>query len=135
MRERVKRTFLDFEKAVQNLKSAVESAVDDLDIDGAIKRFELCYELSWKIIRLYLEDLGIICNNPRDCFKQAKINNLIEDESLWMEMIETRNQLVHEYSFEFSREIFDKIKMDRTKTTFFILLSFDIIVLLCYFFD
>jgi nucleotidyltransferase substrate binding protein (TIGR01987 family) len=112
MRERVKRTFLDFEKAFNNLKSAVEKAVDDLDIDGTIKRFELCYELSWKIIKLYLEDLGIICKSPRDCFKQAKINNLIEDEVRWIEMIETRNQLVHEYSSDFSREIFEKIKSD-----------------------
>jgi len=112
MRERVKRTFLDFEKAFNNLKSAVEKAVDDLDIDGTIKRFELCYELSWKIIKLYLEDLGIICKSPRDCFKQAKINNLIEDEVTWIEMIETRNQLVHEYSSDFSREIFEKIKSD-----------------------
>jgi len=112
MRERVKRTFLDFEKAFNNLKSAVEKAVDDLDIDGTIKRFELCYELSWKTIKLYLEDLGIICKSPRDCFKQAKINNLIEDEVTWIEMIETRNQLVHEYSSDFSREIFEKIKSD-----------------------
>ena len=115
MRERVKRTFLDFEKAFNNLKSAVKKAVDDLDIDGTIKRFELCYELSWKIIKLYLEDLGIICKNPRDCFKQAKINNLIKDEVVWMEMIDTRNQLVHEYSSDFSREIFEKIKNDYVK--------------------
>jgi nucleotidyltransferase substrate binding protein (TIGR01987 family) len=112
MRERVKKAFLDFEKSLNNLKAATEKAVDDLDIDGTIKRFELCYELSWKIIKLYLEDLGIICKNPRDCFKQAKINNLIEDEVIWMEMIDTRNQLVHEYSSDFSREIFEKIKND-----------------------
>jgi len=110
MRERVNRTFLDFERSFNNLKNAVEIAVDDLDIDGTIKRFELCYELSWKIIKVYLEDLGIICRNPRDCFKQAKINGLIEDEYMWMEMIDTRNQLVHEYSLEFSRKVIDKIK-------------------------
>jgi len=115
MRERVKKAFLDFEKSFNNLKSAVKKAVDDLDIDGTIKRFELCYELSWKIIKLYLEDLGIICKNPRDCFKQAKINNLIKDEVIWMEMIDTRNQLVHEYSSDFSREIFEKIKNDYVK--------------------
>ncbi|WP_353686783.1 HI0074 family nucleotidyltransferase substrate-binding subunit [Thermodesulfovibrio sp. 3462-1] len=115
MRERVKRTFFDFEKAIQNLKIAVEKAVDDLDIDGVIKRFELCYELSWKAIRIYLEDLGIICKNPRECFKQAKINGLIEDEITWMEMIETRNRLVHEYSAEFSREIFEEIKTKYVK--------------------
>jgi len=50
--------------------------------------------------------------NLRDYFKQVKINNLIEDETIWIEMIETRNQLVHEYSSEFSREIFEKIEND-----------------------
>jgi len=53
MRKRVKKTFLDFEKAFNNLKLAVEKAVDDLDIDGTIKRFELCYELSYKSERLF----------------------------------------------------------------------------------
>ncbi|MGC9101200.1 MAG: HI0074 family nucleotidyltransferase substrate-binding subunit [Caldisericum sp.] len=115
MRERVKRTFSDFEKSFQNLKVAVENATDDLDIDGAIKRFELTYELSWKVIKLYLEDLGIICKSPRECFKQAKVNGLIDNEELWMEMIETRNRLVHEYSAEFSREIFEEIKTKYVK--------------------
>jgi nucleotidyltransferase substrate binding protein (TIGR01987 family) len=115
MRERLKRTFSDFEKSFQNLKVAVENATDDLDIDGAIKRFELTYELSWKVIRLYLEDLGIICKSPRECFKQAKVNGLIDNEELWMEMIETRNRLVHEYSAEFSREIFEEIKTKYVK--------------------
>ncbi len=115
MRERLKRTFSDFEKSFQNLKVAVENATDDLDIDGAIKRFELTYELSWKVIKLYLEDLGIICKSPRECFKQAKVNGLIDNEELWMEMIETRNRLVHEYSAEFSREIFEEIKTKHVK--------------------
>jgi len=110
MRERIEKTLEDFEKAVQNLRYAVENARDDLDIDGTIKRFELCYELSWKVIRLYLEDLGIICRSPRDCFKQAKSNGLIGEDLVWMEMIDTRNRLVHEYSSEFSREIFEEIK-------------------------
>jgi hypothetical protein len=52
MRERIKRTFLDFEKVFNNLKSTtVEKAVDDLDIDGTIKWFELCYKIFWKIIK------------------------------------------------------------------------------------
>lgn len=110
MNERFERIFNDFENSVKNLTSAVKKAKDDLEIDGAIKRFEMCYELSWKVIKLYLENLGIICKNPRDCFKQAKINDLINDEIIWMEMIDTRNQLVHEYSSTFSREIFNEIK-------------------------
>lgn len=110
MRERAKKFFNDFEKAFQNLKIGVEKAEDELDIDGTIKRFELCYEISWKLIKQYLEDVGIICRNPRDCFKQAVINGIIKNEYDWMNMCDDRNLLVHTYTFEESRRIFDKIK-------------------------
>ena len=110
MRERTKRFLEQFVRALTNLKIGVDSSVDDLDIDGTIKRFELCYELAWKLIKEYLEDLGIICKSPRQCFKYAKENNLIDDEETWLNMIEDRNYLVHTYSMEQSREIFKKIK-------------------------
>lgn len=63
-----------------------------------------------ELIKEYLADLGIICKNPRECFKQAVINGLIENEMEWMEMIEDRNLLVHTYTSEESREIFEKVK-------------------------
>ena len=110
MRERLKRYFEDFEKALKNLDEAVRIAVRDIEIDGAIKRFELCYELSWKLIKEWLADKGIICKNPRDCFKYAYENNLIKDEKVWLEMIEDRNELVHNYTLEESRIIFERIK-------------------------
>lgn len=110
MRERVKRLFGDFEKTLNNLKLGIQIATDELDIDGTIKRFELCYELSWKLMKTYLEDKGIICKNPRDCFKQAHINGLIDDEVVWMKMIDDRNLLVHTYTFEESRDVFEHVK-------------------------
>ncbi len=111
MREKVKRFLNDFEKAFKNLKIAVEESVDDLDIDGSIKRFELCYELSWKLIKEYLADKGIVShNNPKDTFKNAFANNLIDNEEPWLKMIEDRNCLVHTYTFEESRNIFERIK-------------------------
>lgn len=115
MNERIERIFDDFKKAVDNLEYAVNNTVDDLDVDGVIKRFELCYELSWKVIRLYLENLGIICKNPRDCFKHAKLNELIEDDIIWMEMIDMRNRLVHEYSLDYSKKMFNDIKLKFTE--------------------
>lgn len=110
MRERVKRYFEQFERALKNLKAGAESAIDDLDIDGTIKRFELCYELTWKLIKEYLADLGIICKSPRECFKYAFQNDLIDNEENWTNMIDDRNALVHTYTHEESREIFERIK-------------------------
>jgi nucleotidyltransferase substrate binding protein (TIGR01987 family) len=110
MRERTERNLKDFEKAFENLKNAVFIAKTELEIDGAIKRFELCYELVWKLIKNVLEDMGIICKSPRECFKQAVKTGLISDESIWMEMIEDRNFLVHTYSSEDSRYVFENVK-------------------------
>ena len=114
MTERVNYLLNDFNKALNNLKVAVESVQSSFDeaiaIDATIKRFELCYELSWKLIKAYLAYSGIIVNNPRDSFKMGFQNNLIDDESTWIQMIEDRNVLVHTYNFDRSREIFEHIK-------------------------
>lgn len=104
----------DYEKALRNLIEAVNTAETDLEIDGAIKRFELCYELMWKLIKEHLADIGIVCKSPRDTFREAHRNGIIEDEYVWMEMIEDRNTLVHTYEMEKAREIFERIKEEYT---------------------
>ncbi len=116
MNERLKRNFNDFKNAFNNLEIGVKEAKTDLEIDGTIKRFELCYELAWKLIKNVLADKGIICRNPRDCFKQAVINELIADEDIWLNMIEDRNELVHLYQFANSRKIFENIKLRYIKS-------------------
>jgi len=87
----------DYRRAVRNLDEAVRTAKSDLEIDGALKRFELAYELAWKLLKEYLSFLGITCASARLCFKYAYQNGLIEDEIIWLEMIDVRNALVHEY--------------------------------------
>ncbi len=116
MNQRKKFILDNFKSAVINLKEGVEAAEDELDIDGAIKRFELCYELSWKLIKEYLSDKGLIVNNPRDSFKAAYQNELIDNEEVWLKMIEDRNILVHTYNFEQSRETFSNIKEEYIKS-------------------
>lgn len=121
MNERLKRNFINFKNALNNLEIAGKVAKTDLEIDGAIKRFELCYELSWKLIKAILADKGIICRNPRDCFKQAVINELIANEEVWLSMIEDRNELVHLYQFANSRKIFENIKSKYIESFTFLL--------------
>ncbi len=81
MREIVKRYFTDYEKALRNLKEGVEIAQTDIEIDGAIKRFELCYELVWKLIKEYLADVSIVCRSSHDTFREAHRNGIIKDNT------------------------------------------------------
>ena len=108
--KKIKRYLSDFDKALKNLLEGIAKTKDDLDIDGTIKRFELCYELSWKLLKSYLEYKGLFCKSPRECFKLSVQNNLIKNEIIWFEMIDDRNLLVHTYTFEHSRGIFKNIK-------------------------
>ncbi len=100
----------NFSDALERLKEAVENAETELEIDGTIQRFEFTFEQAWKALKAFLEDEGIECRLPKGCLKEAYAAGFIEDEKLWLQMLSDRNTSSHLYSFETSREIFERIK-------------------------
>ena len=83
---------------------------DQLDRDGVIQRFEFTFELSWKTLRLFLIDQGIITKSPKDALKEAFKYGLIKDENIYLDMLEDRNQTSHIYNEEISKGIYSRIK-------------------------
>jgi nucleotidyltransferase substrate binding protein (TIGR01987 family) len=100
----------ELKKAYLRLLSAIKEAKTDLEIDGVIQRFEFTFELTWKFLKEYLYDQGVICNSPKSCLKEAYKLNLIDNEEIWLNMLKDRNLSTHIYDFETSRDIFKKIK-------------------------
>lgn len=100
----------NFEKSLQRLKEAVETAEDDLDKDGVIQRFEFTVELLWKTLKAILKNKYIECNSPRDCIKQAFKARVIEDDEIILDMLEDKIRSSHIYDELTSHEIFDRIK-------------------------
>lgn len=80
----------------------------DVYLDIVIKRFEFTYEMAWKALKRNLSFLGIEAKSPRMVFKEAYIQNLIEDEDVWLSMIEQRNISSHIYDEFEIRDILDK---------------------------
>ena len=106
---------LNFEKALIKLKEAVEESkkneVSDIIRDGMIQRFELTFELAWKATKEYLEDLGITDkNSPKVAMREAFAQNLIENQDVWILMINDRNLTAHVYNEETAVEIGNRIK-------------------------
>lgn len=96
--------------AFLRLKESTEKAVDDLDRDGVIQRFEFTFELFWKTIKILLEHEGFECAGPRSCIKEgARRGFLIEGEML-LDMLEDRNKASHIYDESTAKEIFERIK-------------------------
>jgi len=77
--------------------------------DGVIQRFEVTYELSWKMIKRYLEVYGlekVDGLNNKDLFRVGREQGLIEAPERWFHYLKMRNQTSHIYDKEKAVEVF-----------------------------
>lgn len=96
----------DFENIINRLNEVLELEKTAINRDSAIKRFELCYDLAWKSIKVCSAEQGVECNSPKNCFKTAFQLNLIDYDERWFKMIDDRNLSAHLYKEEYADEIF-----------------------------
>ena len=102
IKKQYKKPFFRFKEVLKKKKTKIAR-------DSAIKRFEILFGLSWKLIKSYLEEKkGITCFSPKDCFKEAFPQGLIEYNELWLKMTDWRNITVHTYSEKFADKLYQK---------------------------
>ena len=99
----------DFEKIIQRLAEVLASPKNDISRDSAIKRFELCFDLAWKTIKLYAKEQGQECYSPRECFKTAFQLRLIEHDEKWLKMLDDRNTATHLYKEVYAEEVYARL--------------------------
>jgi nucleotidyltransferase substrate binding protein (TIGR01987 family) len=99
--------------AYNRLFEAVKLYGDKNDIvrDSIIQRFEFTYELAWKTLKAYMEYAGLTLETsfPRSIFKEAYANKIIDDEKVWLKLLEDRNLTSHIYDEKLANEIADRI--------------------------
>jgi nucleotidyltransferase substrate binding protein (TIGR01987 family) len=104
--------------ALKSLKKALGRAKmapeDDELRDACIQRFEYTYELSFKMLRRYLE---MTSDNPRevdayafrDVIRIGAEKGLIAKVEAWFDYREARNQTSHAYDREEAEEVYAMI--------------------------
>ena len=100
-----------FERFRQNMKT-------DRDQAGAVQAFEFCYELSWKLMKRVLESQGQETGSPKDTFRKAALERLIDDPEIWFEFQKKRNLTTHTYEQDVLQEIvasFDEFSLEIKK--------------------
>jgi len=96
-----------FQKAVNRLDEVLKQEKNEFIRDAAIQRFEFTFDLSWKVIKAFLEEnKGVICNSPKGCFREAYKQEIIEYDDFWTEMTDYRNKTAHIYKEELAEEIY-----------------------------
>ena len=106
--EQIKLKHEDFSRALKKLHAALEKDImaDELFLDGLIQRFEFCFELSWKLMKAFLDYEGIESNSPRSAIRNAFQTELIADAEAWLDMLDKRNLSSHTYDADTALEIY-----------------------------
>ena len=95
--QRLRQRISDFQQAVFRLEQACLQEENEFIRDSVIQRFEFCYELAWKMLKLKLEDEGFEVNTPKGTIRAAVSSGIIFDGLQWTELHRMRNQTSHTY--------------------------------------
>jgi len=108
---RYKQRFENFEKSFLLLKQAIDIEMPSIvERAGAIQFFEITFELSWKLMKDYLEYLGYSVKSPRETIKTAFSIGIIENAEVWLKALMDRNLTTHTYDENDADEIYENIK-------------------------
>ncbi len=108
---RWRQRFENFEKSYRLLEQSVEIEKPSVvERAGLIQFFEITFELSWKLLKDYLESQEVVVKFPREIIKSAFQYELIENGDTWMDMLANRNLTVHTYDETKAVEIEMKIR-------------------------
>ena len=99
-----------FEQIIARLKDVMNKERNEYMRDSAIKRFEIAFDLSWKLVKTFLEEKhGVICKSPKSCFREAYKQSVIEYDEFWIEITNLRNEVTHIYREETADKIYGKL--------------------------
>lgn len=96
----------DMKNILSRWGDVLDQPESDLVRDAAILRFELAFEVTWKLIQFLAREQGYEVNSPRQAFQRAFSMGWITDEEVWADIIRARNTAVHVYRQEYARALY-----------------------------
>lgn len=95
--ESFNRTFEILSEAVNAYKN---NSMNILTHMALIQSFEVCFELAWKVLKDYLDENGVKVYLPKEVIKEAFSFEVISNGQLWIDMLNARNSISHEYNLD-----------------------------------
>lgn len=105
----------NFQRALENLKKiqTVKPPYDTITLTGMVALFEICFEQSWKAMKELLEYSGYSearMGSPRSILKLAYQAGMIDDEAIWLQALQDRNDVTHSYNENIALRIINDCK-------------------------
>lgn len=103
---RWRQRFVNFEKSYKLLSKYIDQSIEtELERAGIIQLFKAAFELSWKLMKDYLEAEELSPKSPRETIKLAFQIELIDDGHVWIDALTDRNLTVHTYDEELAKRM------------------------------
>lgn len=107
----------NFCRALENLKDIYnyEEPYDNVVLTGLVALYEICFEQSWKAVKVILQTNGFAegqTGSPKKVLKTAYQAGIIDDEALWMNALVSRNNVAHAYNKDVALDIVRRTKED-----------------------
>lgn len=103
----------NFASALANLEDAPNQDLsNDFVQSGLINKFNLQFELSWKLLKRLLEYEGATLaasGSPRAILKESYRFYDFIDEAAWLDMLRDRNTNVHIYDNKLAQDLIQRI--------------------------
>jgi nucleotidyltransferase substrate binding protein (TIGR01987 family) len=106
-------SFLDLGEAIDRLEEMTNVSEEENSYvrQATIQHFETATELFWKVLKKVCKQEGFEVNSPRAALQKSFELKLIDDEQLWLKMIDDRNLTSHTYNLPLAKEIYYRIKL------------------------
>ena len=111
---RWKQRFQNFEKVLTVFKDRCSDVEDhpkgskyyDAFQMALVQAFEILIELSWKVLKDYLENEGYTeVQTGKRVFRQAFQDGIIENGEVWLKALEIRNSISHIYDVDLLEDL------------------------------
>ena len=108
MERKFMRRFQSYKNSLESLSEARDRDMNDsFVLSGTSAKFSITFDLAWKtmkdILIEYYEITDFVAGSPREVLKKAFQVGMITGD-VWMQMLEVRNRLTHDYDGEIVKE-------------------------------
>lgn len=88
---------------------------DNVVLTGLVGLYEICFEQAWKMMKEILEMHGYeegATGSPKIILKTAYQAGMIDNEEMWLQALQERNNVAHSYNENIALDIVKRAKED-----------------------